>query len=46
MTSMERRLNCANRISKTGRILDQSKKKLEGSNQSNGHGKRSNKEAI
>ena len=46
MTSMERRLNCANRISKTGRILDQSKKKLGRSNQSNGHGKRSNKEAF
>jgi len=36
MTSMERELNCANGISKAGRILDQFTKKLKRSNQSNG----------
>ena len=46
MILMERGLNCANRIFKAGRILDWFTKELEESNQSNGHDKRSNKEAI
>jgi len=46
MTSMERRLNCTNRISKAGRILDQFTKELGRSNQSNGHGKKNNKKTI
>jgi len=46
MTSMEGRLNCANGISKAGRILDQFTKELGRSNQSNGHGKRNNEEVI
>ena len=43
---MERRLNYANRISKAGRILDQSTKELGRSNQSNGHGKRNDEKVI
>jgi len=43
---MERELNCANGISKTGKILDQFTKKLRRSNQSNGHGQRNDEEAI
>ena len=43
---MEKRLNCANRISKARGILDQFIEKLERSNQSNRHGQRNNEEAI
>ena len=43
---MERRLNCANRISKARRVLDQFIKELGRSNQSNKHSKRNNEEAI
>ena len=46
MTSIERGLNCANKISKARRILDWSTEKLGKSNQSNGHGQRNNEEAI
>ena len=46
MTSMKRELNCANRISKTKRILDQFIEKLKKSNQSNGYGQRNNEETI
>ena len=35
MTSMERRLNCVNRIPKAGRILDRFTEKLGRDNQSN-----------
>jgi len=46
MTPMERKLNCTNRISKAGRILNQSTKELGRSNQSNRHSKRNNEKAI
>jgi len=43
---MEKKLNCAKRISKTRRILDQFTEKLERSNQSNGHGQRNDEEVV
>ena len=43
MLYIERKLNCANRISKAGRILDQFTKELERSNQSNEHDKKTMK---
>jgi len=46
MTSMERRLSYANRISKAKRILDQFTKELGKSNQSNEHSKRNDEKEI
>jgi len=43
MSYIERKLNCANRISKARRILDQFTKELERSNQSNEHDKKTMK---